>query len=56
VLRRGTDRSVAELERSIRDWVQRWNTDPWLFVWHKSPDQILDTLATYCQRINDLAH
>jgi hypothetical protein len=23
------------------------------FVWTKTADQILDTIATYCQRIND---
>jgi transposase len=55
-LRRGTHRSVAELERSIRDWVQRWNADPRPFVWHKTADEILDTLAAYCQRINDSGH
>jgi transposase len=55
-LRRGTHRSVAELERSIRDWVQRWNADPRPFAWHKTADEILDTLAAYCQRINDSGH
>jgi transposase len=55
-LRRGTHRSVAELERSIRDWVQRWNTDPRPFVWHKTADEILESLAVYRQRINDSGH
>jgi hypothetical protein len=26
------------------------------FVWHKTADQILDSLAAYCQRINDSGH
>jgi transposase len=55
-LRRGTHRSVAELERSIQAWIERWNTDPRPFVWTKTADQILDSIATYCQRINDSGH
>ena len=31
-------------------------TTPKPFVWHKSADQILDSLAAYCQRINDSRH
>jgi hypothetical protein len=26
------------------------------FVWHKTADQILDSIAAYCQRINDSGH
>jgi transposase len=55
-LRRGTHRSVAELERSIQSWVEAWNEDPRPFVWSKTADEILDTIATYCQRINNSAH
>jgi len=25
-------------------------------VWTKTADEILDTIATYCQRINDSGH
>ena len=55
-LRRGTHRSTKELESSIGDWIDRWNDDPKPFVWHKSADEILDTLATYCARISDSGH
>jgi transposase len=55
-LRRGSHRSVAELEHSIRQWVAAWNQDPRPFVWHKTADEILDTLAAYCQRINASGH
>jgi transposase len=55
-LRRGTHRSVAELERSIQSWIEAWNEDPRPFVWSKTADEILDTIATYCQRINNSAH
>ena len=55
-LRRGTHRSVAELEQSIRTWIDTWNDDPTPFVWTKTADQILDSIATYCQRINASGH
>jgi transposase len=50
---RGTHRSVRDLVASIRTWIANWNDDPKPFVWHKSADEILDSLAAYCQRIND---
>lgn len=55
-LRRSTHRSVIDLERDIITWTQTWNTDPNPFVWTKTADQILETLASYCQRINDSRH
>ena len=55
-LRRGTHRSVAELTSSIQSWIEAWNQDPRPLVWHRTADEILDTIATYCQRINDSAH
>jgi transposase len=51
-LRRGTHRSTKELEASINQWTDTWNDDPKPFVWHKSADEILDTLAAYCARIS----
>jgi transposase len=55
-LRRGTHRSTHELEAAIRDWIATWNEDPRPFVWHKTADEILDTLAQYCERISDSGH
>jgi transposase len=55
-LRRGTHRSTKELQASISDWVDRWNDDPKPFAWHKSADEILETLAAYCARISDSGH
>ena len=55
-LRRGSHRSSKELVASIRTWIERWNDDPKPFVWHKTADQILESLAFYCQRINDSGH
>jgi transposase len=55
-IKRGTHRSVRDLVRSIRTWITNWNDDPKPFVWHKTADEILDSLAAYCQRINDSGH
>jgi transposase len=55
-LRRGTHRSTRELVASIRTWITNWNDEPKPFVWHKTADEILDTLANYCQRISDSGH
>ena len=51
-LRRGSHRSVAQLQQSIQAWIDTWNDDPRPFMWTKTADQILDTIATYWQRIN----
>jgi transposase len=55
-LRRSAHRSVTELEADIRRWVNEWNKNPKPFVWTKTADEILDTLAAYCRRINDSEH
>ena len=46
-LRRGTHRSTKELEEAIRSWMATWNEDPKPFVWHKTADEILQSLADY---------
>lgn len=55
-LRRGTHRSVRELTTSIRTWIAGWNQDPKPYVWHKTADEILASLAKYCERISDSGH
>ena len=55
-LRRSVHRSVTELEADIRRWTNDWNAEPKPFIWTKTADAILDTLAAYCQRINDSGH
>jgi transposase len=55
-LRRSAHRSVTEPETDVRTWINEWNTDPKPFVWNKTANQILDTLAAYCSRINDSGH
>jgi transposase len=55
-LKRSAHRSVRELVASIRTWITNWNDEPKPFVWHRTADEILDNLASYCQRINDSGH
>jgi transposase len=50
-LRRSAHRSVTELEADLRKWTNEWNKNPKPFIWTKTADEILDTLAAYCQRI-----
>ena len=55
-LRRGTHRSVAELKDSIQSWIDDWNRNPRPFVWHKTADDIFETMASYLQRIPQTGH
>jgi transposase len=55
-LRRSAHRSVTELEADIRKWINEWNKEPRPFIWTKTADEILETLAVYCGLINGSAH
>jgi transposase len=55
-LRRGAHRSVRDLNTDIRAWIETWNKDPKPFVWTKTAEEILDSIARYCNRINDSRH
>jgi transposase len=49
-IRRGVFRSVKELEAAIREYIDVHNEDPKPFVWTKTADQILASIARYAQR------
>jgi transposase len=49
-LKRGVHRSVAELERAIREFLDAHNEHPKPFVWTKSADDILASIARFAQR------
>jgi transposase len=55
-IRRGTHRSTAALETAIKNWIQSWNGHPRPFIWVKTADEILESVAEYCQRISGSAH
>jgi transposase len=56
LLRRGAHRSVRDLNADIRAWIDTWNDNPRPFIWTKTADQILDSIARYCERINESRH
>ena len=56
MIRRGAHKSVQALEKDIRAWVEGWNADPKPFVWKKTAEEILDSLARYLQRISGAGH
>ena len=49
-IRRGVLRSLKELEAAIREYIDVDNEDPKPFVWTKTADQILASIARYAQR------
>jgi len=56
MLRRGVHKSVQALEADVRAWVAGWNQHPRPFIWTKTAEEILDSLARYCRRISGAEH
>lgn len=55
-LHRGVHRSTYELKKAIRNYIQNHNKDPKPFAWHKTADQILDSVARFCVRTLETGH
>lgn len=51
-IRRGVFRSVKELEAAIREYIAIHNEDPKPFVWTRTAEQILASIARFAQRTN----
>jgi transposase len=51
-IRRGAHKSVQALEADIRAWITDWNTNPRPFIWTKTAEEILESLARYLRRIS----
>src|SRR6266851_3077145 len=56
MIRRGVHKSVQALEKDVRAWIENWNEDPKPFVWKKTAEEILDSLAKYIARISGAGH
>ena len=56
LLRRGAHPTVRALNADIRAWIENWNENPRPYVWTKPAEQILESIARYCQRINQTGH
>lgn len=55
-LRRGVFRSTRELETAIIRYLETTNEAPKPFIWTKTADAILATIARFCKRISDSGH
>lgn len=55
-IRRGVHRSVRELETAIQQYLDVSNGSPKPFVWTKSADEILASVARFCARTSGSGH
>jgi transposase len=55
MIRRGTFRSVEELERAIYAWLANWNNKSQPFVWEATADVILDKVRR-CKELAGTPH
>jgi len=55
-IRRGVFRSTRQLEDTIRRYLAVSNAQPKPFIWTKTADEILATVARFCHRISDSGH
>jgi len=55
-LRRGVFRSTRSLETTIRNYIDSHNEAPKPFIWTKSADEILASVARFCQRTLESGH
>jgi transposase len=49
-IRRGVFRSTRELETAIRNYLKNYNDQPKPFIWSKTADEILASVARFCKR------
>ena len=55
-LERGAFASTDDLEGAIHAYIAETNADPKPFVWTKTADDILASVARFCQRTSNSAH
>lgn len=55
-LRRGVFRSTRDLEEAIIRFLEATNENPKPFIWTKTADAILASIARFCVRISDSGH
>ncbi len=53
-IKRGAHKSVHALELAIEDYLQANNEEPKPFVWTKTADEILASIARFAKRTLDL--
>jgi transposase len=55
-IRRGAHRSTRELKAAIREYLAVNNEQPKPFIWTKTADEILRSVANFCRRISGTGH
>jgi transposase len=55
-IRRGVHRSVAQLEAAIKQYISVTNETPKPFVWSKTAEEILASVAQFCARTSETGH
>jgi len=55
-IRRGVHRSTRDLEQAIKSFLKANNENPKPFVWTKTADQILASIARFCERTSNSGH
>jgi hypothetical protein len=55
-IRRGVHRSARALEAAIMAYIAVANEQPRPFVWTKTADEILASVARFCHRISNSGH
>ncbi|MGH7820078.1 MAG: transposase, partial [Candidatus Binatia bacterium] len=55
-IRRGVHRSTRRLEEAIRSYISAKNEAPKPFVWTKTADEILASVARFCMRTSNSGH
>ncbi len=56
MIRRGVHKSVQALEKDVRAWIETWNQNPRPFIWTKTAEEILNSLAKYIAKISGAGH
>jgi len=55
-IRRGVHRSTRDLEQAIKSYLKANNENPKPFVWTKAADEILASIARFCERTSNSGH
>jgi transposase len=55
-IRRASHRSTRQLETAISQYLALCNEHPKPFIWTKTADEILQTVARFCKRISNSGH
>jgi transposase len=55
-IRRASFRRTRELETAIKNYLAVHNEDPKPFIWTKTADEILNSIARFCMRTSETGH